>query len=380
MGLFLITILGIWAAMHSYVFWRLSSIPWVSTHVSTLALSVSGLVLWSSYVVARVLDSKGMQAFSWPLEYLAANWIGVLFLLFCALLVADVATLGGHLFASRAPVVRGWAVLAALFLGLFGWVQGLRAPVLREYEATLDGLPPERDGTVLVQISDLHLGNLIGRRWLKNLVLRVQELKPDLIVLVGDVVDGNVGRVEPLREVLAAFKAPLGVWAVTGNHEYYAGAERSVQLFQAAGFHVLRDGNRQAAPGLILAGVDDLTARQQFGSTDHPLDRALRGRASGATILLSHSPLKAKEAAAFGVELMLSGHTHNGQIWPFNYLVARRYPLIAGSYKVDGMTTIVCRGTGTWGPRMRLWLPSEIVRIKLKSPTGPSPGAHAAGT
>ncbi|HET7871201.1 MAG TPA: metallophosphoesterase [Terriglobales bacterium] len=368
MALFLITILGIWAAMHSYVFWRLSSIPWVSSHVSALALAAGGLVLWSSYLVARVLDSKGMQAVSWPIEYVAANWIGVLFLLFFALLAVDLITLGGNLFSSRVASVRGWAVLLACALSIAGWVQGLRAPVLRDYEVTLHCLPAERDGTVLVQVSDLHLGNLLGRRWLLKLVARVQQLRPDIIVLVGDVVDGNVGRVEPLREVLATFKAPLGVWAVTGNHEYYAGADRSVQLFQAAGFHVLRDASQEAAPGLIIAGVDDLTARQQFGSTDHPLQKALRGRPSGATILLSHSPLQAKEAAGSGVGLMLSGHTHNGQLWPFNYLVARRYPLIAGSYEVDGMTAIVCRGTGTWGPRMRLWRPSEIVRIRLKSP------------
>jgi predicted MPP superfamily phosphohydrolase len=116
--------------------------------------------------------------------------------------------------------------------------------------------------------------------------------------------------------------------------------------------------------------VDDLTARRQFGSDeDRPVEKALANRPPGATILLSHSPWQADTAAAAGAGLMISGHTHNGQVWPFNYLVRLRYPLLGGRYEVSGMPVIVCRGTGTWGPRMRLWLPSEIVRIKLRART-----------
>jgi hypothetical protein len=156
------------------------------------------------------------------------------------------------------------------------------------------------------------------------------------------------------------------VWAVTGNHEYYAGVEQCVRLFQDAGYNVLRDAWAEVTPGLVVAGVDDLTARRQFGRGDHPLERALTNRPSGATILLSHSPWQAEVAAKLGAGLMLSGHTHNGQIWPFSYLVRLRYPLLGGWYKIGSMPVIVCRGTGTWGPRMRLWQPGEIVRIKLR--------------
>jgi hypothetical protein len=219
----------------------------------------------------------------------------------------------------------------------------------------------------LLQISDLHLGNLLGRRWLKHLIDRVNGMKPDIVVIAGDLVDGNVGRVEPLRQVLQELHAPLGVWAVTGNHEFYAGVERSVRLLEGAGFKVLRDRHELAAPGLVMAGVDDLTARRQFGSEDHAIGKALANRPQGATILLSHSPWQPEKAAVAGSGLMLSGHTHNGQVWPFNYFVRMRYPLLSGRYEVNGMTAIVCRGTGTWGPRMRLWQPSEMVRIKLKA-------------
>ncbi|MCJ7596519.1 MAG: metallophosphoesterase, partial [Desulfobacterales bacterium] len=112
--------------------------------------------------------------------------------------------------------------------------------------------------------------------------------------------------------------------------------------------------------------VDDLTARRRNGQGGEPISQALVGRPPGATILLSHTPWQAERIAKAGVGLMLSGHTHGGQIWPFDYLVRSRYPLLEGRYEVNGMTVIVCRGTGTWGPRMRLWRPSEILSVTFR--------------
>jgi uncharacterized protein len=366
-ALFLTVVLSIWAAVHGYVFWRLSSIPWLAAHVSRRVVLLAAVVLWASYPLARILEGQGMGVVAGPLEFLGANWIGVAFLLLCALLVTEVVTLGGFLLPRIAPALRGWAAMTALLLAVVGLVQGLRPPVVREDEVRLAGLPPERDGMVLVVISDLHLGTMIGAQWLTPLVARLNELHPDLVLAVGDVVDGNVGKVEPLVPLLRKLHAPMGVWAVTGNHEYYAGVDRSVALFEAAGMSVLRDRWAQPIPGLILAGVDDLTARLRSGQRGQPLEKALAGRPLGATILLSHSPLQTDLAAAAGAGLMLSGHTHNGQLWPFNYLVAQRYPLLCGRYQVGGMTVMVSRGTGTWGPRMRLWQPAEILRLTLRS-------------
>ncbi|MDB6058545.1 MAG: hypothetical protein JWO95_2389 [Verrucomicrobiales bacterium] len=324
-------------------------------------------LLWLSYPAARILDSKGLQRFVWPLEYLAANWVGVAFVLFWCLLVGDVVTLGGNLFPQATTSIRSGAVVTAMCLCAIALVQGFRPPTLTDYEIALPGLPRELDGKVLVQLSDLHLGNILGKQWLQKLIARVNAMSPDIVVITGDLVDGNVGRVEPLRETLKQLRAPLGVWAVSGNHEFYAGLARSIALFENAGFTALRDASKQAARGLNIAGVDDLTSRAPFTDADHPINHALANRASGATILLSHSPLDAEKAAAAGVGLMLSGHTHNGQIWPFKYLVRSRYRLLSGRYDVNGLTAIVSRGTGTWGPRMRLWVPGEIVRIKLRS-------------
>ena len=372
MALFLAVALTIWAMMHLYVFWRLSSVPWVAGHIAGRTLFITAAVLWASYPIARILDSWKLETLARPLEFVSANWIGILFLLLATLIATDLFTLGGWLLPRVAPMLPGWAAIAAVALSIIALVQGLRPPVVRHYEVALNGLPPGRDGLVLVAVSDLHLGTLLGRRWLSRVINQVHSLSPDIVVVVGDLIDGNVDRVEPLLPVLKQLRAPFGVWAVTGNHEYYAGVEPSVRLLQNAGFSVLRDCSSEVLPGLVFAGVDDFTARAQFGFDNRqPLATALAGRPAGAAILLSHSPAQTEQAAAAGVSLMLSGHTHNGQLWPFSYLVALRYPLLGGRYQVGGLSVIVCRGTGTWGPRMRLWRPSEIVRIKLKATTQP---------
>lgn len=366
---FLIVVLSIWGLVHLYVFWRLSSIPWIATHVSRKLILCSGILLWLSYILARWIGSWSIAAVAYPLEFAASTWMGLVFLLFALLLVVDVATLGGALFSTLTPHVRGGAAAVALLLGAVAVVQALRPPVVTRHEVVLDSLPAQQDGTTLVAVTDLHLGRLLGERWLNKRIAQINALQPDGVVAVGDVVDGSAHHVRPLIPTLAQLQAPLGVWAVTGNHEFYVGVEHSMQLLAEAGWRVLRDQSSEVVSGLVFAGVDDLTARPSSGDEGHPIDRTLRDRPAGATVLLSHSPMEAERAAALGAQLMLSGHTHAGQIWPFNHLVGLRYRWVSGRYDVDGMPLIVCRGTGTWGPRMRLWKPSEILHITLRSPT-----------
>ena len=369
---FLTIFLTVWTGMNAYVVWRTATVPFLAAHLSRRALFTIAAILWLSLPLAMFLDHARLGVPAAPLVFIAMNWLGVLFLAMTALLLVDVVTGGGFLLPKPAPTLRGWALAAAAALSAVGLVQGLRDPVVRDYEVTLAGLPKERDGLVLVEVSDIHLGTLIGERWMARLVDRVNAMKPDITVVDGDLVDGNVNRVEPLLPVLKGLRAPLGVWAVSGNHEFYAGLARCVKLFQDAGYTVLQDRWAEVVPGLVFAGVDDLTARRQLGRDGPAVETALSGRPPGATVFLSHSPLKADAAAAAGAGLMLSGHTHDGQIWPFGTFVHFVYPLLGGRYQVGGMSVIVCRGTGTWGPRMRLWLPSEIVRITLRA-GGPVP-------
>lgn len=362
--MFLLIALSVWSLMHIFVLWR--SWALLPAGLPRRAAVAAAVFLGLAYLLGRILDRPGLDLVSRPLESIGANWMGVLLLLVFCLLAADIVSAFG-LVARLAIPARTAALVAALVLSIVALVLGHRPPVVRSHELAVEALPAEHDGMTLVAVSDLHLGTLIGPGWAAQLVERIAALDPDMIVVVGDVLEGHGERTEPFVPILARLRAPLGVWAATGNHEYYAGLDRSVAQLSAAGFRVVRDGWQEAAPGIVVAGVDDLTARGQFGGALRSLDDVLAGRPAGATILLSHTPWLVEDAAAKGVGLMLSGHTHDGQIWPFNYLVALRYPFMAGHYEVGRMHLVVGRGTGTWGPRMRLWQRSEILHITLRA-------------
>ncbi len=351
--------------MHIYVFWRAASVPLVDRHVPQWLLMVLCVVLWVTFFLGRVLGHHNTGALAGTVELLGMNWMAVLFLTCVCLLPIDIVTGFGLLLPRLAPSLRGWALVAGGALSVIALVQGLRPPAVQSYEVRLPGLPSEMEGTVIVAMSDLHLGSLLGERWLAARIAQVQAQRPDLVVLLGDVFEGH-GEVESaLLPVLRRLTAPLGVWAVTGNHEFHGSGNTSPSLIEEAGFELLRDRWAEVQPGLILAGVDDLTNRRRAGQGGDPISQSLAGRPPGATILLSHRPQQAETAASAGVGLMLCGHTHGGQIWPFGYVVRLSYPLLAGRYEVSGMTVIVCRGTGTWGPRMRLWRRGEILRLIL---------------
>jgi len=291
----------------------------------------------------------------------------VMFLTAISLLAVDLVTGFGLLMPRLAPSLRGVALIAGGVLSIIALVQGLRPPVVQEYEVRLSGLPKEMDKTVLVAMSDMHLGSMLDSKWLEARVAQVKAEKPDLIVLLGDIFEGHS---EPPQEQLQIFhrlSAPLGVWAVLGNHEYHGREATGTPLMKIDGARVLNNSWAELKPGLVLAGVDDLTRNHRSGTADYLVSKALSGRPAGATIFLSHTPWQAEKAASAGAGLMLSGHTHGGQIWPFGYLVQRIYPLLGGRYDIDGMTVIVCRGTGTWGTRMRLWHPGEILRVTLRA-------------
>jgi predicted MPP superfamily phosphohydrolase len=367
--LFFRIILLIWTGLQAYVFYRVSSVPIISQHIPNWLLAVVAVILWMSYVLARFLDRFGFGALARPLELMGANWIGISFLMFVCFLCADLVTGFGRLLPSIAPTLRGWALVASLVLSVIGMVQARRAPTVRSYEVQLSQLPPANDGIVLVLATDLHLDTLLGERWLAERVAQIQAERPDLVIFGGDILEGHREAHRGFLPLLRSLSPPLGLWAVTGNHEFYGGFDQSVRLLQQAGFRVLRDQWAEVCPGLLIAGVDDLTARRRYGLDGNFVEQALAGRPSKAgTIFVSHTPWAAEVAARAGAGLMLCGHTHNGQIWPFNYIVQLTYPLLGGRYELNGMPVIVCRGTGTWGPRLRLWRRSEIVRVTLRSP------------
>jgi predicted MPP superfamily phosphohydrolase len=362
-------LIAVTTVMHIYVFWRAATVPFVQRQVPTAVLIGAGIILWGVFYLGRVYGHHGTDKAAATLEFLGMNWMAVVFLACVPLLAVDLVTVFGLLAPRLAPALRGWALVAGVLLSSIALIQGLRPPVVQSYEVSLDDLPQEMDGTVIVGLSDMHLGSLIGKRWLDARVAQVNAQAPDLVVLLGDIFEGHGRPQTDLIRSIERLAAPLGVWAVPGNHERYGGYATDGDLFENDNFQLLLNRWAEIRPGFILAGVEDLTAWSRSGAGGEVAARALAGRPPGATVLLSHTPGQVESAAAAGAGLMLSGHTHGGQIWPFGYLVSRFYPLLAGRYEVDGLTVIVCRGTGTWGPRMRLWHPGEILRVTLRKPS-----------
>ncbi|WP_243319468.1 metallophosphoesterase [Geothrix sp. SG200] len=357
------------ALVLAYVAWRTASVPWFARWPRR-RLGVAFAGAWGLMVVGGLLGHEAAFPGAGGAALAGMTVLGLLFLAFACLLAVDLATGFGLWLRATAPRLRGWALLASLGLAAVATVQGLRPPEIVAYEVDLRGLPPERDGLVVAALSDLHIGAILGPDWLAARVAQVQALRPDLVVLLGDVFEGH-GRPDPRAiRALEGLRAPLGVWGVDGNHEHYGVAGAPLE---AAGVRVLRDALASPAPGLVLAGRADAGRSRSQAVWAVP-----RERPAGALVLLSHRPTQLEAAARSGVGLMLSGHTHAGQIWPFGHLVARVYPALAGRVQVGDMTLIVSRGTGTWGPRMRLWRRGEISLIRLRS-AEPSPEGLRSG-
>lgn len=366
MSVFGIILISIITILHVYVFGRAAAIPLIRHHMPLGYLVILGIGLWGLFFLSLALRHGQAGPLAGLLEFAGMGWMGMLFLIFVTLLAVDLVTLFGFLLPRQAPYLRGLALAIGMALSILAFFQAFRPPLVKDYSVAVRDLPDQMAGKKIVAMTDMHLGTQLGQQWLAARVDQVQALDPDMVVLVGDILDGHDGVLTDLVDELRRLEAPLGVYAVLGNHEFYRDAELCTRVLKSAGIEVLRNRWMEVHPGLILAGVDDLTVNSRIKPEKDLVAQALASRPPGAVILLSHTPWQARKAALSGVGLMLSGHTHNGQLWPFNYLVRRVYPLIYGSHRIDKMTAIVSRGAGTWGPRMRLWHPGEILSIRLK--------------
>jgi predicted MPP superfamily phosphohydrolase len=278
--------------------------------------------------------------------------------------------------ARRAFIQRlfGIAALGATgLLGGFSLWNGLRPVTVKPLSVTLNRLPKPLDGLRIVQITDLHIGPMVGGNWLRQVVDQVNALKPDMIAVTGDLVDGSVEELTAHVAPIDNLKASLGVYFITGNHEYYSGVEAWCAHIAKLGLRVLRNERVSitvsSGDSFDLAGVDDWRSRQ-FAGEGPDLPKALAGRDQNKTlILLAHQPAAISEAAQHGVDLQLSGHTHGGQIWPFKYLVYLQQPYVEGlhRHRDTGTQIYVSPGTGFWGPPMRFGTTAEITHIILRA-------------
>ncbi|MFJ5774269.1 metallophosphoesterase [Streptomyces sp. NPDC093094] len=269
-----------------------------------------------------------------------------------------------RLFVSR--VVGGAAAAAAVGTVGTGMHGVLRGPRVERITVPLAKLPRSAHGYRIALVGDIHLGPVLGRAHTRRIVDAVNAAQPDLVAVVGDLVDGSVRDLGAAAEPLAGLRARDGSYFVTGNHEYYSGVEEWVDRVRELGVHPLRN-EHVGMPGFVLAGVNDITGEDHHDAPDY--DRALGDRdPSRATVLLAHQPVMVHEAVRFGVDLQLSGHTHGGQLWPGNLVAELTNPTVAGLDRYGDTQLYVTRGAGAWGPPVRVGAPSDITVVELASP------------
>ncbi|ABM02369.1 metallophosphoesterase [Psychromonas ingrahamii 37] len=316
--------------MHGYLTWRIASLNCFKPVHLRRRLWLLSLTLWLLYLVGIHAGDDVSGSLLSLLNQLALNWLGALFLATTIQLMLELLSGFGFWAKPYLNQLRSSALLLSLLLIVVALVQGMRAPIVSRHEVTLTALPVSLDGTRIVVLSDLHLGSQLGAQWLNARVAQVEGLKPDLIVLLGDIFEGH-GRIDSgLQAVFARLKAPMGVYAVTGNHEFHGDSTAAIAISEKASVVWLRNCWQEVAPGLLLAGVDNLSRQQLNNNNGDRVLSLLDGNYKGAIVLLSHSPLQVKKAKNRGVGLMLSGHTHGGQIWPFGLLVKQYYPYFDG--------------------------------------------------
>ncbi len=392
---FVVLVTGLVVGAHLYVYRRLVKGPGFA-RLPRLALStvlaVLGILIPAAFLLPRLLPASSVR----PFVFAAFVWIGLLFYLMLVLGARDVYRLFAGLVSRIRTVVRHKAGEASgpgdpsrrLFLarlaaggalavsgsvtglGLGAALGDLRVPLVK---VRLARLPSALSGFRIAVLADLHLGPVLGKEFLETVVARTNALKPDLIAIVGDLVDLPVERLKDEIGAIGRLRARQGVFFVTGNHEFYSGPDAWMNHLRSLGIVVLANQrvsiSAGGSEGFDLAGVHDYSAG--VFSADHrpDLDAALAGRdPARELVLLAHQPRQVFAAARAGVGLQISGHTHGGQIWPFGVLTRLSQPYLSGLHRHAKNTQIyVTRGTGFWGPPLRILAPPEISQIQLLS-------------
>jgi len=383
MSLFLLTFLSIYGAIHLYLFVKARS-----ALASGLGASVAMALFLTAMVVApiavRLLDRHGMHLAGRYLAYLAYTWMGLLFFFFWLSLCLDVYNLSMRVLAllpgssTGSLVWKGrdsftFITLGVLFLGglsaYSAWQIRLERVVLQTMK-----LPPQVEKITIAQISDVHLGPMVGERRLARIVRLLERVKPDLVVATGDLVDAQMDRLNNLAAMLATLNPPLGKFAIAGNHEFYAGIRQSGRFLSAAGFNFLRNEGFKLNGLINIVGVDDPAGKSRYPQNSQvgKEEKILLADSDSDrfTLLLKHRPTVEMESMG-QFDLQLSGHTHGGQIFPFNLITRLYYSRQRGLYRLDkGSVLYVSRGTGTWGPPMRFLSPPEVTVIELQRVDG----------
>lgn len=390
---FFATISAFMASTHGYLGWRLGRpLPRARRRRLWAFTALSAVALPGALIASRLVTSPALGT---ALAWVAYSHMGLFTLLLASVLAFDLAVgalaLADHLahrLRGRRPSdellpaqpERRQALLRGAHLGLvgltglqggagFAWSQ--RPLAVREVDVPVQGLAPALVGLRIVQLTDVHVGNLIRSDFVRQMVEKVNDLHPDLVAITGDLVDGSVPELAAHTAPLAGLRSRHGTWFCTGNHEYYSGVHPWVEELRRLGVTVLLNQHEvrdHDGATLVIAGVTDLHAEGIEPSHAPDLAAAMAGAPEGAfRLLLAHQPGAIVEAPAHQVDLQLSGHTHGGQYFPGTLLVHLAHPYVRDLHLHEGRTWIyVSCGTGFWGPPMRLGTTAEITLLTLR--------------
>ena len=384
MAAFLFIFLALYASMNFYLF-RKVYIAFPGHKMLLLILGGAGVSL---PILGRLLDRHGAAWLARICGGVGYTWMVWVFWFLLLGLIFDIWNLGARVAVRRFPGALGWTVPArSLVIALGIVIAGLT--ILAVWEASririvrVDVDAPQLEGDAplrIAVISDLHLSLTLRGRRLDQVVRLVEQTQPDMFVSLGDMVDASFEQMRPLAEHLARVRPPMGKYAILGNHEFYSGLDNSLPFLETAGFTLLRGESVSAGRNLRVAGVDDITAAR-WGMKENADDGlALAGAREGEFVLfLKHRPEIGRRAEG-RFHLILCGHTHGGQIFPFWQLAVRQfYPTPTGLHRAgENAWLYLSRGTGTWGPRMRLFAPPEVTLVTLRPGNGASVAARMA--
>lgn len=388
MAIFLTVVLAVLGGFHAYLWARLVRDPaWPAPFSAILTgLVIAALILLPFGMIGGRFLPRSIG--EW-VAFGAFLWMGAGFYLLLSLFAGELLKLvldaGLHLQARLSPAelpfdgsrrellargVAAGAVVATTGVTGFAVRRAISDVQVREVEVKLHKLPRALSGLTIAQLTDIHVGPTIDRRFLQRLVEQTNAVKPDLVAITGDLVDGTVERLGEHVAPLAGLRARYGSFFVTGNHEYYSGADEWLAFLRTLGLRTLRNERVElgdAGGAIDLCGVDDWTAAQFGPGHGHDVARAVAGRdVERAAVLLAHQPRSVVPAGEVGVDLVLSGHTHGGQIWPFGGVVRLIQPYVQGLHRhADATQIYVSPGTGYWGPPMRVGTEAEITKLVL---------------
>ncbi|MGB9716042.1 MAG: metallophosphoesterase [Thermodesulfovibrionales bacterium] len=377
MALFILTFFLIYASFHLYAYLKVKS-AFTFGITTSMFIALFMLLMVFAPIVIRISEKQGLEFFARLMSYIGYTWMGILFLFTIISIVIDIYHLTIHLAGSSLKIDLGVFIpsprssflvplLLSMLIAIYGYLEARN--IRTEKITIISHKIPEYVGRLrIVQISDVHLGLIVRKERLKRILKEVKKAEPDILVSTGDLVDGQINSLPGLADMLREINPRYGKFAVTGNHEFYAGLNQSIEFIKEAGFTILR-GEGLTIEGLFnIAGVDD-PAGKNYGLFKNIEERELLSSLPKGkfTILLKHRPIINKNSIGL-FDLQLSGHTHKGQIFPFGLFTKIFYTDDSGYLPLQNNSYLyISRGSGTWGPPIRFLSPPEVTVIEILS-------------